>query len=402
MESIGCCCCSIDDDRHPRRPCHEQQADGVNRIISPHPSIHNRRKMMRRRGTIQKTMATSALLIIIQMLIFGCWASSDQTDEASNLQLRRRLQDDSGPWLPDQTNLRCTNDQKKEPWMPNHKTVQACCERTFSWNIPKCSENSFEWLSESQNPDASELQKHQYYPDTTARICKLDSPERPSWITTLVSNYQKCCEDHISWDYKTCMENEPVIENEPEMSLYFSAVGPTTPDPTTSPTKAYSGFYPDTSLRKCLPNSPNKPAWNEDVAPTQYECCQLYLDWAFKDCVADIPPTLRPTSDPNAKSDTPNPTTPLPENPYSGFYADDVSRQCLPNSADRPDWNTNIAPTHVDCCEQYLDWALQECVENMPPSLKPTPTPTSGPTAKPTGIPVTATVSLFHGSFHCS
>ena len=289
----------------PVDPVTIEQADGVNLITSPHLSMHhNRRKMMRRCGTMKKTMATSALLIIIQMLIFSCWASSDhQTDEASNLQLKRRLQDDSGPWLPDQTNLRCTNDQKKETWMPNHKTVKACCERSFSWDIPKCSENSFEWLAESQNPDASELQKHQYYPDTTARICKLDSPERPSWITILVSNYQKCCEDHIAWDYATCMENEPVIENESDLSLYFSAIGPTTPDPTSSPTKGYSGFYPDTTLRKCLPNSPDKPAWNEDVAPSHLECCEKYLDWAFIDCVADIPPSLKPTPTP-----TPGPT----------------------------------------------------------------------------------------------
>ena len=346
---------------------------------------------MRQRGMIKKTMAKSALLMMIQILIFGCRASSDQNDEDSNLQLQRRLQGDS-PWLPDQTGLRCTNDQKKEPWMPNHKTIQSCCERNFNWDVPTCSQNSFEWFAESQNPYSSQSQQYQYYPDTSAGICKLDSPERPTWITTLVSSYRKCCEDHISWDFEKCMMNEP----EQEISMYFSAIGPTTPDPTTSPTvDPYSGFYPDTSLRKCLPNSPKKPAWNKNVAPTQLECCKLYLDWAFVDCVADIPPTLRPTSHPVSKNDTPNSTTPPTENSYIGFYADDVSRSCLPNSADRPSWNTNIAPTHLECCQKYLDWAIKECEVNIPPSLKPTPTPTSTPTAKPTEVPVTAEVSLF-------
>jgi hypothetical protein len=130
------------------------------------------------------------------------------------------------------------------------------------------------------------------------------------------------------------------------------------------------------------------------VASTHLECCKKYLDWAFKECVAGIPPTLRPTAIPTGPT-THGPTTSPTENPYTGFYADTVSRKCLPNSAKKPDWNTNVASTHLECCKKYLDWAFAECVAGIPPTLRPTAIPTSKPTAQPTIAPVTPQVSLF-------
>ncbi len=462
MVSFSCCSIDIEDDRLPLHA----HADCVNIIISPHTSIHNRRKMMRQRGTIKKNITRSALLLIVQLLICGCRASSDH-DEAVDLQLQRRLQV-VDTWLPDQGGLRCTNDQEQERWMPTHNSIPACCKSHFGWDEQSCLKNTAEWLAAATDPFFSELQPQEkfypdtsagicrldsperpewmsilvssysqccqehipwdvetcmkgnvpvnddlsdstqlYYPDTSAGICKPDSPERPEWMNILVPGYRKCCEDHLAWDFEKCMNNEPVIEDEPEPQsnpIYFNVVGPTTPPPTLSPTvDPYSGFYADVSLRKCLPNSPNKPAWNEDVAPTHLECCKTYLDWAFKDCVADIPPTFRPTSYPIAAKDMPDPTTSPTESPHgSGFYAEDVTRSCLPNSADRPIWNTNIAPTQLECCQRYFDWAFAQCVSNIPPTLRPTRTPTIAPSAKPTEAPVTAEVSLSIGSIHCS
>ncbi len=524
---------------------------------------------------MNKKITKPALILIVQILIFGCRALSDH-DEVVDLQRQLQVED---TWLPDQDGLRCTNDQKQEQWMPTHKSIPACCGSHFGWDEQTCMQNSAEWLNAKTNPFFSQQPQEKFYPDTAAGICRPDSPQRPEWMSILVSSYSQCCQEHIPWDiekcmkgnapvsddvsgssqsfypdtaagicrpdsparpswmsilvpsysqccqenfswnvekcmegnlpdieddvseqlyypdtatgvcrpdsparpswmnilvpsysqccqdhlaydvetcmkgnmpeseddapdpsqlfypdtaagickpnsperpswmnilvpgykkccedhlvydFEKCMNNEPVIEEEPEPQSspnYFSVIGPTTPPPTSYPTvDPYGGFYADASLRKCLPNSPNKPAWNNDVAPTHLECCRKYLDWAFKDCVADIPPTFRPTSYPIAARDIPDPTTSPSESPHiSGFYADEVTRQCLPNSAARPEWNTNFAATHLECCEKYLDWAFAECVVNIPPSLRPTRTPTIAPTPKPTKIPVTAAVSL--------
>lgn len=495
-------CCSIEDESLPLHA----HADFVNIVISPHTfsSIHNRRKMIRQRCTIKKKITKSALLLIVQILILGCRASSEHDDAV--LQRQLQVQDN---WIADQGGLRCTNDQEQESWMTSHKTIPDCCRSHFAWDEQKCLQNTAKWLSEATNPFFSELHQQEkfypdtaagicrpdspqrpewmsilvssysqccqehipwdiekcmqgsarvnddvsastesfypdtaagickpdsperpawmnilvssysqccqehipwdiencmkgnvpvnddvsdssqlYYPDTTAGICKPDSPERPTWMNILVPGYRKCCEDHLAYDFEKCMNNEP--EPLPQINPIYFTVTP----PTSTPTLA--GFYADATLRKCLRNSPNKPAWNEDLAPTHLECCRKYLDWAFKDCVADIPPTFRPTSYPIAAKDIPDPTTSPTESPHvGGFYADDVARQCLPNSADRPMWNTNIAATHLECCQKYLDWAFVECVVNIPPSLKPTRTPTIAPTPKPTKTPVTAEVSFF-------
>jgi hypothetical protein len=301
MESLSCS--AIDDIIQPRRPCHEH-ADCTTKnrhLPRPPPSINNydrRRMMMRQRGIIKR-----AALLVVMYILLCCHASSDQL---------RRLQGDK-PWLPDQAGLRCTNDQKREPWMPISKTIKDCCSRHFNWDQSTCGQNSAEWLAESLNPFQSSASTQKYYLDSDG-TCKLDSPEKPVWINNVILGFEKCCEEY-SWDYEKCMKNRPVIESD----IKITPIGPTTLRPTTSPT----------------------------------------------------------------------------QNPYTGFYADTVSRKCLPNSAKKPDWNTNVASTHLECCKKYLDWAFAECVAGIPPTLRPTAIPTSKPTAQPTIAPVTPQVSLF-------
>jgi hypothetical protein len=306
-------CCAIDDDIQPRRPCHEHAdciMNPINNHSLPPPSIHcydRRRKMMRQRGTIKKAISKSALLLTMHTMIFGCHASSDHDDEAISSQLQRRLQGVK-PWLPDNGGHRCTNDQKREPWMPISKTIQECCSRYFNWDQATCGENSSLWYAASLNPFQSSTTQHKYYLDPFDGSCKLDSPQKPGWISVVVSGFEACCA--ASWDYEKCKANEPVIEQ--DMQSFVTAIGPTTPKPTTSPTKnPYTGFYADDVSRKCLPNSANKPAWNTNVASTHLECCKKYLDWAYRECVAEIPPTLRPTAIPTSKPTAPPTNAPV-------------------------------------------------------------------------------------------
>ncbi|KAK1743763.1 hypothetical protein QTG54_005360 [Skeletonema marinoi] len=274
-------------------------------------------------------------------------------------------------YYPDSSAGICRPNSPEKPEWINIlvSNYRQCCEEHIPWDVENCVKNE----PVAENVSAP---KQLYYPDSSAGFCKPNSPEKPEWINILVSSYRQCCEEHLPFHFEKCLENEPVIENEPETNPYFSAIGPTTPDPTTSPTESpYKGFYADPSLKKCLPNSPSKPAWNKDVALTRLDCCKKYLDWAFIECVADIPPTLRPTS---AEGDMPDGTTSSPTEALT------LTAASMPRM---PEWNTNIAPTHLECCKKFLDWAFAECVRNIAPSLRPTQTPT---TAKPTEAPFTA------------
>ena len=374
---------------------------------------------MLRQGRIAKTMAKSALLMTMHMLLSGSHASDDHHETALP-QPQRRLQGES-PWLPDQAGSRCTNDQEPEDWMQTHATIQQCCAQNFGWDEPNCLKNSFKWFADIMNPlgAQAETKEEYYYPDTSAGVCKLDSPERPEYITIFVPSHSDCCKRHIPWDVEKCLQNEPGKEpqpkdeevsnegywpdssagvckkNSPEKPEYMKIIVPSYSDcckvhipwgvqkclqnepgkepevelepvPTEFPTfrTTYTGFYADDVSRKCYPNSAEKPSWNTKLAPSHYECCKTFLDWAFDECRMDIPPTFEPV--------TPIATTEPPAATVTSYYADTVTRTCLPNTIAKPSWNKNVAPTQLQCCNQFLSWALEDCVKNIAPTLRPT------------------------------
>jgi len=79
-------------------------------------------------------------------------------------------------------------------------------------------------------PTVTPSKPRRFYPDSTTGICKEDGPTRPSWITTVVDNYQFCCTTFLYWNQKECLEQEP---------------GPPTMAPTTNaPTEEFE-FWSD-------------------------------------------------------------------------------------------------------------------------------------------------------------
>ena len=394
MESFSCCVI-IDDDRHPR-PCHDEHTtDCMNNYSPPTPpsiNYYDRRKVMRQRETIKKAITTAALLMMMQILFFGCHASSDNDEAIVYSQLQRRQLQGDNPWLPDQQEHRCTNDKKKDPWIRISKNIQECCKRHFGWDEQTCGQNSADWYAASLNPNQSSSTQL-YYPATFEGICKPNSPEKPEWMNVLVSSYEECCAKHVGFDYEKCMAAEPVTveDTQTNMESYVTAIGPTTPNPTTSPTKSpYSGFYADDFSRKCLPNSSDKPAWNDQVAPTHLECCKEYLSWAYQTCTEDIPPTLRPSPNPTSKP-TYKPTDPptTAEVSLSWTYSLLLFHQkCLLTFS--PSSFLPIQPT-ISSMPTPKPTSVPTTLYRKPTSAPTNPPPTNKPTtAEPTNVPTTS------------
>jgi hypothetical protein len=328
--------------------------------------IHERAQTKRRLARSSVPMMPVALLL-----------SSQHVASARDLALINK-----NPFLPDYMGNLCKNDKPADSWMTAVPvTAEACCKLNFSWNLPTCEANSKKWALENA-PDTVEENEEEvdtstkYWADTTAGLCKLDGPDRPSWTTAYEIPYQECCDKYLSWSYDKCMAHAPK-EDEAEQN-------------SSSEEKKY---YPDSIKGYCKEDGPSRPSWATALEDDYTTCCENHFDESEEtlyNCMKKMPnsATRKPTGKPTEAPVSSAPTkalyfTPAPEasNPTTS-----------PPTTLRP---TPLPTTNVICSDQTLSksqcesnpkciWYLKNgiaCTYKawVMPTAKPTPRPTMSP-----------------------
>ncbi len=154
-------------------------------------------------------------------------------------------------------------------------------------------------------PTEAPSKPKRFYPDSTTGICKEDGPTRPSWITTVVDNYQVCCTTFLYWNQKECLEKEP---------------GPPTMAPTTYAPTGEFDFWSD--FGKDDDAGDDDYQYDDDDGGDDDDDDEMGTDDDDESGVVDDDtapkPTKRPTQKPT-KSPTPKPSrnpTPRPTESY--------------------------------------------------------------------------------------
>lgn len=342
----------------------------------PAPAAHRPCHEKAQQQLLQRRYKRSSVPQISLTLLLA----SPSTTHARNLALINQ-----NPFLPDYVNNLCKNDKPADSWMTAVPvTAEACCKLHFSWNLEACARNSREWalengLSSTDQKDEEEVVYTKYWADTTEGICKLDGPDRPSWTEAYDIPYEKCCSDHLSWNYYKCMAHEPE-DDEDEMAQNSSSTG--------------KKYYPDSIKGYCKEDGPGRPSWISIIEDDYITCCENHFDESdqmLKKCLEKMPKdatTAKPTGKPSKSPVTPAPVpdlyfTPAPEatNPTTS-----------PPSTLRP---TPLPTSNVVCSDQSLSksqcesnpdciWYLKKgiaCTYKawVIPTAKPTPRPTFAP-----------------------
>lgn len=273
----------------------------------------------------------------------------------------------------------CKLDGPDRPtWTPvKEMTHTKCCQDYLSWSLEKCLDTRPKKLPKEEEEVVDTSIK--FYADTTDGVCKLDGPDRPSWLTAHEISYEKCCQDYLSWSIVKCMTARPDLPDDNVMVPNSSSAG--------------KQFYPDPIKGYCLEDGPKRPSWAKVLEDDYTTCCENHFyeyDEDFVKCLENMPmgagrkPTANPTKAPVTLAPVPdlyftpapeaaNPTTPSPTTP-------------------RP---THIPTSNVVCSDQSLSksqcesnpkciWWLKQgtaCTFKawVQPSAKPTPRPTFAP-----------------------
>ena len=259
-------------------------------------------------------------------------------------------------------------------------TAEACCKLNFSWNLAACQLNSGQWALKNapetpeEDDEVEEVIYTKFWADTSEGICKLDGPDRPSWVTAYDIPYEKCCEDHLSWSVERCFLAKPKL-----------------PVSTSSKDKKY---YPDEIKGYCKEDGPKRPSWIDIIEDDYVTCCTNHFnetEQSFDKCMRKMPAdatTKKPTGVPSV-----SPTTPAPVPDLWFTPAPEASN---PTTAPPTTLRPSSRPTsNVVCSDQSLNkdqcesnpkcvWYLKRgiaCTYKawVEPTARPTPYPTYAP-----------------------
>jgi len=161
-------------------------------------------------------------------LYYATATLTNSSDPLRKLQTQQQQHNNMGPPPPpkyyyDTSDGKCKLDDTSRPsWLldtQNYIDVQLCCLDN-SWNVDGCLAefNNFETDDSGEgahNNGEGDTTVHgdnnsdgtiKYYYDTSDGKCKLDSPSRPSWLSTTqnYSDVKLCCNDN-SWNVELCL-----------------------------------------------------------------------------------------------------------------------------------------------------------------------------------------------------
>lgn len=130
--------------------------------------------------------------------------------------------DVEGLYYADTTASICRADGPNRPsWLSAYKTTySACCQKWFSWNLDVCMAANPDAASGNDDDDTvPPPEQTEYYPDSSLSKCITNGPNRPSWITTIVKDYDKCCQDYFSWNLVECLAAKPMVTQKPTVKV---------------------------------------------------------------------------------------------------------------------------------------------------------------------------------------
>jgi len=210
-------------------------------------------------------------------LYYAAATLTNSSDPLRKLQTQQQQHNNMGPPPPpkyyyDTSDGKCKLDDASRPsWLldtQNYIDVQLCCLDN-SWNVNGCLADfgSFETADDGNNSseegDTTDNNKDnnsddtiEYYYDTSDGKCKLDSPSRPSWLSTTknYSDVKLCCNDN-SWNVELCLLHATASTNDGSMNPNGANLNDNDNDISTTTTEEVDNSIPSTIINLTLQGS---------------------------------------------------------------------------------------------------------------------------------------------------